>query len=196
MRFLLLLLILPGCATAINGTTQKLIVTTEPAGAVCEVRRGINLLVADRTTPFELDVRRGSGPLGVFCIRSGYVDRAQFFEAERSAAGLGNILLGGAVGVAVDGATGANFGYPEVLHVRLTPRRFESAAQRSAYFETERAQLRAAHAERIRPFQSATTCQTIGETQCARGIAQADRRLATELAEVETRMGSTTSGGP
>ena len=64
-----------GCATMIAGTTQRVVVVTDPLGAQCTVRNGrADHLGIVPDTPGDADVRRDSTPLEVRCTKDGHVD--------------------------------------------------------------------------------------------------------------------------
>ena len=106
-----------GCATIINGTTQKIPVSTDPSGATCAV-------VGDTskyTTPCQVELARKSDHV-LKLEKEGYEPATVEIKHVLSGAVAGNILLGGLIGWGVDAATGAqNRLIPETVHVTLKP---------------------------------------------------------------------------
>jgi hypothetical protein len=120
---------LPGCATITRGTTEVLVVNSDPGGAEVEISDGHRC-----RTPCSVELKR-KHDYHVTIEKPGYerVDtdvRATIVGA--GAAGMaGNVMLGGLIGAGVDAATGATKGLkPNPLDVRLSPK---SASAAPAY---------------------------------------------------------------
>ncbi len=105
-----------GCATIVSGTTDKLKIDSTPSGAtvtVDAVERG--------QTPLELDLKRGTPHIIVF-KKSGYEDNTVVTTNTLNGWLLGNILLGGLIGLIVDFSTDAgNDISPNHVTQALTP---------------------------------------------------------------------------
>lgn len=104
-----------GCATIINGTTQKIPVSSDPSGANCTV-------VGDSTkytTPCEVELARKSDHI-LKLEKEGYDSVTVEIKHVLSGAVAGNILLGGLIGWGVDAANGSqNRLIPETVHISL-----------------------------------------------------------------------------
>src|SRR5262245_59214339 len=124
-----------GCATITTSSHQSLEVTTEPAGAICKITRGATALGVVNPTPGKVDIAKGSGRLSVACGKEGYLPASAEAEAQIQGMTLGNILLGGLVGVAVDASSGAMYFYPGSVRVVLVPARFDTVELRDRFFE-------------------------------------------------------------
>lgn len=107
---------LSGCATVVNGPNLDYAVNTTPEGAEATFLDGRSC-----TTPCELVMpRKDSGRVDI--VREGYEPTYVLLWSKTGAATLGNVLLGGGLGAAVDAGTGANrFISPRPLFVRLAP---------------------------------------------------------------------------
>lgn len=113
-------IILSGCASIVEGTTQSVAVTTPPAdGAKC------TLVSSEGTwyvmSPGNAQVHKTKNNLNVTCKKDGYQDASVVIEPHFNGATLGNVLAGGVIGIGIDAATGANFNYPETIAVPMTP---------------------------------------------------------------------------
>jgi hypothetical protein len=106
---LLLLAGLPGCATIVNGRTQTVPINTYPGGAHVYVDEQLK-----GHTPLSVPMKRNE-PHTVRLAMSGYPDHRVTLESKADAALIGNAVLGGFIGVAVDAISGAGF--------RLDPKR-------------------------------------------------------------------------
>ena len=116
----LLALVLPGCATVIDGTQQTVTLRTAPVGASCQVQRGGTVL-AVVTTPATLVVQRARGDLVVDCRKPGWGDTQAVLPGRFTGVTAGNVILGGLAGVVVDEATQANYRYEEDTTILLAP---------------------------------------------------------------------------
>ena len=124
------LLLITGCASIIEGTTQRVTVRSNPTGAsatIIDLHSG--LVVAGGTTPFSINLERGTG----FFEGAKYevvVEKEGFSKASlpirASVNGwyiFGNFFFGGLIGwVAVDPASGAMWSLnPDNAQIELVP---------------------------------------------------------------------------
>ena len=111
-----LLLVGSGCATIIQGTTQKVPVSSVPSGA----RVTLNESTA-YTTPTALELSRKEHHTLQFSLE-GYQPEVIKLESVTSGVVMGNILLGGLIGWGVDAASGGQYRLvPETVHITLRP---------------------------------------------------------------------------
>jgi PEGA domain len=113
-------MLLPACATVTRGTSQKFAIESTPAQAEVALSTGQTCI-----TPCKLKLKRKHGFTATF-NKPGYETlRAQVkskFSGGGAAAGAGNLLVGGIIGAAVDGSSGAmNNLTPNPLVVTLVP---------------------------------------------------------------------------
>ena len=117
-----LLAILTGCASVTQGTAQPIRIETlaqaggpPMEGAECQLYndKGTAFAISGQSTT----VHRSGGNLTVRCKLDGQLP-ASGQAVSRANAGLaGNILIGGAIGAAIDVGTGAAFTYPTWLQL-------------------------------------------------------------------------------
>jgi len=169
-----------GCATITTSSHQSLEVTTEPAGAICKITRGATALGVVNPTPGKVDIAKGSGRLSVACGKEGYLPASAEAEAQFQGMTLGNILLGGLVGVAVDASSGAMYFYPGSVRVVLVPARFDTAESRDRFFEDLSARVTKRAADAI--SQLTKTCTT---EQCKKEIREIEQVRDRQLADFE-----------
>jgi hypothetical protein len=117
---------LGGCATVTRGTTTQFTVTSTPPGAAVKTSAGFSCA----PTPCSMKLPRKSA-FDVTVSKTGYLPKTQHVRsavAGGGAAGMaGNLLLGGVIGMAVDGTDGSmNNLTPNPLDVTLEP---EATAQ-------------------------------------------------------------------
>jgi heme A synthase len=113
-------LVLTGCATITRGTTEVLVVETDPPGATVEISSGHQC-----SSPCTVELKR-KHDYHVKIAKAGYEPietdvKSQIVGA--GAAGMaGNVLVGGLIGVGVDALSGATKGLkPNPLSVNLAP---------------------------------------------------------------------------
>jgi hypothetical protein len=109
-----------GCATIIKGTTQSVAVTTPPTtGATCTLssKEG-NWQI---TSPGVAHVEKSKEDIQVTCEKPGWQTATATIPSNFQGWTLGNIILGGVIGVGVDAATGAMNEYPGAFQVPMQP---------------------------------------------------------------------------
>lgn len=112
--------VVSGCATVTRGTTETVQFYSEPAGAEVETSIGYRC-----TTPCVLDIKRKQAFTAVF-KKPGFhaysVPVTTKLSGEGAAAGAGNILIGGVIGLGTDAVTGAALDHtPNPVSVTLVP---------------------------------------------------------------------------
>lgn len=112
-----------GCASATRGWSEQITITSNPSGAEAEVKG--NETGAVCTTPCVVQVKRYED-ISVTIKKEGYEPQVVPLSKEipgTGAAGFaGNLLLGGVVGMVVDGVSGAAYDHkPNPVIVTLQP---------------------------------------------------------------------------
>jgi hypothetical protein len=168
------------CATVVGGTTQEVYVDTEPKGAACTANRQGATVGVVKPTPGKVGLARSKETVILSCNLEGYEQSNEVLVASFTGATVGNILLGGLVGVAIDAASGANNKYPERVMVVLTPASFPSDEARDAHYAGIRQRIEAGAKAEIDLIN--TRCSSTGQELCrieTRQIAEArDKALA------------------
>lgn len=113
------LILLGGCATITKGTTQSVMVDTNPEGAICRFSRFDKEIAVVNPTPGMLSIEKSKAPLTVICTRDGYYPNSGALKANFEPMAWGNILLGGIVGVIIDAASGADAKYDALIKITL-----------------------------------------------------------------------------
>ena len=136
MRYLTFIILLnfigalTGCATITTGTDQSVTVVTEKnvSGAKCELTDSQEGKWFVNNTPGTVSVRKGNGPMTLICKKEGYLDTTISVEEVIAGATLGNLLLGGGIGILIDAASGSAQRYPDQIIVWMEPEEWESVA--------------------------------------------------------------------
>ena len=113
-------MILSGCATIVNGTTQSISISTASVvGARCTLVNSEGTWYV--TTPGSAVVHKTKNDLDITCTMAGYEDAHRVVPSKFNATTAGNIIAGGLVGIAVDAASGANYEYPAETVIEMKP---------------------------------------------------------------------------
>ena len=123
MRILLIALMaaLSGCATIIDGTSQQVMVNTNPSGADCGLYRQGERIATVQDTPGNALVQKTKNPIWIACVKSGYQPASYMDGSGLADASFGNIVAGGIIGAVVDSASGADNKYASPVNVSMVP---------------------------------------------------------------------------
>lgn len=174
--------LLGGCATVVSGTTQTIGVKTDPEGADCQFSRKGVLVGRVYPTPGTMQVEKNYESVSVLCRKEGFDDTTGVIGSEFQAATLGNILLGGVIGVVVDAASGAMTKYPEAVTFTLIPKSFVSETARDAFFANMRITFLGEYAEVVARIKS-----KCAPDACDNELRAAEAGRDSRLAEIERR---------
>ena len=117
----LALLSTTGCASLFSGSHQEIAVSSTPEQASCSLSRNGAVIATVASTPGTANVKKSSRDIVVACEKPGYQTGNQRDEAGTDAWVFGNAVIGGAVGVGIDFATGAVHKYDSTVNVALVP---------------------------------------------------------------------------
>ncbi len=110
----LFILFAAGCATIVQGTRQKIEISSDPLGAAVEIDGetvGITPIKVKLKTPFDHTV---------IIKKEGYEQEKITLSRVIGSAACGNIFVWGPAGWALDGLTGSQYRLaPEKVHVEL-----------------------------------------------------------------------------
>ena len=132
------MLSLTGCATIVKGNDQNLAITTDPEGASCSVQRKGMYIATVNPTPGSFRVDKSSAALDLKCTKQGYLNTETQIDSSFQGWFLGNLILGGIVGIVVDASSGAMNQYQATIALILTPESFPTAEARDAFFTKRR----------------------------------------------------------
>jgi hypothetical protein len=113
--------LLAGCSSIIEGTSQQISINTNPSGASCNLMRKGQSIAILASTPGTVKIDKTKDDITVLCDKPGFSQATYLNHSGAAGATFGNIVLGGGVGWAVDSATGADNKYDPVVNVTLTP---------------------------------------------------------------------------
>jgi hypothetical protein len=110
---------LAGCSTIIEGTSQKIAITTSPPGSHCSLRRDGETIATLFQTPGEVTVDKTKDDILLNCAAAGYEPTSQYLHSGIATGTYGNIIAGGLVGWGVDSMTGADNEYPTAVNLTM-----------------------------------------------------------------------------
>ncbi len=116
---LVALVILTGCASIIEGTSQEIVVNTAPDGADCALMREGVAIGRVNPTPGAATIKKSKHDINIVCNKKGYQETTYFNKSDVAGATAGNIILGGGIGWAIDSASGADNKYTSPVNITL-----------------------------------------------------------------------------
>lgn len=122
-----------GCATVTKGSSQAVTLHTDPEGATCDMAREAKIFASLAATPGQVQVGREWSAIDISCRKAGHQTTDLRVESSVEGWTMGNILIGGIIGFAVDAASGAMRQYPQFVTLTLVPEEFPSAEERDRY---------------------------------------------------------------
>jgi hypothetical protein len=109
-----------GCASIVKGSSETIAIRTTPAnGAVCTLSNGRGTWRV--SAPGRVRVKRSADDMDVTCKSLGYTDATGTISSDFQTWTLGNLLIGGLVGLVVDWSTGAINDYEHRFDVPMYP---------------------------------------------------------------------------
>jgi hypothetical protein len=112
---------LGGCSSVIEGTSQEILVNTNPAGANCEFLREGNVIARVQQTPGGVTIKKTKYDITLKCSKPGYQEATYLNHSGAAGATFGNIILGGGIGWAIDSASGADNKYDGTVNMTMVP---------------------------------------------------------------------------
>jgi len=162
-KFLLLptfVLLLASCASVTSGTTQTIsIVTPDAEEAKCELADSKSGRWYLPQSPGSVTVKKGDGPMTITCRKEKYKTAVVQVDEELAGATLGNIILGGGIGIFVDAASGAAQKYPDQVYVWMEPNKWSSAEKKQDWMDRKSAYEREQEEKRRREQEEAQASQ-------------------------------------
>jgi hypothetical protein len=119
---------LSACSSVIEGTSQEILVNTNPPGANCEFVREGNVIARVTQTPGGATIKKTKHDITLKCSKQGYQEATYLNHSGAAGATFGNIVLGGGIGWAIDSASGADNKYDGVVNITMVPGNAETVA--------------------------------------------------------------------
>ena len=129
---LLVLLLLCGCSSIIEGRSQEIVINTNPAGANCTLLRNGSPIGTVSPTPSAVLIEKTKYDILIKCNKDGFQEATYMNKSGAAEATFGNIVLGGGIGWAIDSATGSDNKYDSPINLSLVPLYASSAPPASS----------------------------------------------------------------
>ena len=117
--------LLCGCATVFEGTSQTISVVTNPPGATCVFEREGKPIATLASTPGPLTIKKSKYDITVKCTKPGYQEADYLNHSGATATIAANIavdvVLTAGISSIVDSADGADNKYDSVVNLSLIP---------------------------------------------------------------------------
>ena len=175
------------CATIVDGTSQEITVSTVPTGAACDLKREGATLAAIPVIPGTITVSKSQNSITVTCTKEEHLDASEILSATFGGTTIGNILLGGVIGVLIDASSGANNKYPSSVSLALPPERYDSVEERDSFFDAMSADTTRQGDQAIASANASALCRKDPDgSQCLDLITEVEDGVTRRLAEIET----------
>ena len=113
-------MLVAGCASIFEGTTQQISVNTTPTGARCTFWKNGTLVGDIAVTPGSAIIRKSKDDLFIVCDKPGYASATYINRSGLAMVTWANILTAG-LAWAVDSSRGADNKYESAVNVALSP---------------------------------------------------------------------------
>jgi hypothetical protein len=113
--------LLGACSTIVEGRAQQIAVNTNPSGADCGLYRQNLLIGRIQNTPGSVLIEKSKYDIWIACVKQGYQQTMYYNHSGVSRASYGNMISFGAVGWAIDSATGSDNRYDSPVNITMTP---------------------------------------------------------------------------
>ena len=175
------------CSSITTGTTQTVTVITEPAGATCKLQRGGVLIGMINATPGSISIDKSKDHVSVECEKREHLPGAAVLASDFQGMTLGNVLIGGIIGIGIDAASGAMHYYPPSVSVFLPPEKFGSAADRDAYFTAQRGRISDSAAAEVANIKQNCAKDDPSQASCQARINTIESARDADLNRLETQ---------
>lgn len=180
-----------GCATLVKGSTQNIVVESDPSGAICTLSSKGKQVAVVNPSPGTALVDKGKDSLDVRCTKPGFEDGAGQIGTVFQGMTFGNILFGGIIGLAVDAGSGAMHSFQPHVKVKLVPRSFADEVTRDRFFDRWRTEV-----ERDAAAASAEVNKTCSKEMCPKLLEAISKRREAALQQIDERRGRAVIAAP
>ena len=134
-------LLLPACLGVIDRAEQPVTVFTDPPGAYCVLSRNGATVGVVTPSPGILHVKNSRHHISVRCSKALHEDETAVLAASRRDLTVGDVVVKGPIGLAVDAGTSATHQYPPSITLFLAPLSFDSARKRDWHYDRLKAKV-------------------------------------------------------
>lgn len=179
------LLLLPACAGVIDRAEQPVTVFTDPPGAYCVLSRNGAAVGVITPSPGLLHVKNSKHHISVRCSKALHENETAVLVSSRRDLTIGDIVIKGAIGLAVDAGTGASHEYPSSITLHLPPVSFDSAEERDRHYDRVKAKVSEDAAAALARIEN--NCSKPLTRRCGNKIKAVETARDAEIADLEAK---------
>lgn len=169
-----------GCAS-ISSKKKHTLIESTPEQAQCEVTgKNYKQRIA---TPATLDIPVNAAPVDVRCEKEGYFSVSERIDTKMDGMIVGNILMGGLIGLAIDAGTGAGQQYPEKLSLILDKNAFASEAERNEWYDKREKNINSSFDLEAQAINAG--CRDEDRSMCERKVRSLNEIRTTKLQDLQ-----------
>ena len=112
---------LSGCASVFSGTSQQIMVNTNPPGASCRYLREGQVIAEVNQTPGAVTISKTKNDITLKCNKQGYQEATYFNHSGLEQMTYGNVVIGGLLGWGIDSSLGADNHYDDYVNISMVP---------------------------------------------------------------------------
>lgn len=109
------------CSSVVEGTSQEILVNTNPDGADCSLNREGVSIARVSPTPGAVTIKKTKHDIIITCQKENFHEASYFNKSDVAGATVGNIILGGGIGWIIDSASGADNKYTSPVNITMVP---------------------------------------------------------------------------
>lgn len=158
---------------------------TDPPGATCQLQRNGETIAVVNPTPGTANISKSTRDIAVNCTRPGHLAAAAAMPPRFQPMMLGNILLGGVVGLVVDASSGAMSQYEPNVTLVLAPESFKDGPARESFFLSRIEEAQRNYGGRIDTVNQ--DCPPNNRAPCDGRVADLERERDAEVARPAAR---------
>lgn len=112
---------LASCATLFEGTSQEIVINTNPAGATCSLHRSGLTIGTVQSTPGSVVVKKTKEDITIKCTKPGFEEASLLNKSGMAGASFANVIGYGIlpITVLVDSASGADNKYDGQVSIEM-----------------------------------------------------------------------------
>ena len=114
-------LLVAGCASVVDGSTQEIVINTTPDKAHCKLLREGMPIGEVTSTPGAVTVKKTKYDMTIECEKDGFYKSTFYDHSGVQGSTWGNIILGGGIGWAIDSASGSDNHYVTPVNISMVP---------------------------------------------------------------------------
>jgi hypothetical protein len=120
LPIIMALFLTANCSSIIEGTSQEIYVNTTPEEANCTLEREGMVIGRINPTPAAVTIKKTKDDITIICTKKGYEKATYLNHSDAAGATVGNIILGGGIGWAIDSAAGADNKYTSPVNISMS----------------------------------------------------------------------------